>query len=169
MKQEQELKKLYDRIDDIEIAMMTTRRADGHLESRAMATQKRAPGADLWFVAREHTAKLRDLEGDPHINLSYYKDRTREWISVSGLAHLSRDRETIHALYAADWKMWFPDEADPRHGTEDDPRLVLIGVDVHAAVFLEVNKPQPVVLYEMVKGWLTGSDPDIGEIHHVRG
>jgi general stress protein 26 len=165
----QELKKLYEQIDDIEIAMMTTRRADGHLQSRAMATQKRAPGADLWFVAREHTSKLRDLEVDPHVNLSYYKDRTREWISVSGLAHLSRDRETIHALYATDWKMWFPDEGDPRHGTKDDPRLVLIGVDVHAAVFLEVKKPQPIVLYEMVKGWLTGEEPDIGEMHHIRG
>ena len=43
-----------------------------------------------------------------------------------------------------------------------------IGVDVHAAVFLEVNKPQPVVLFEMVKGWLTGAAPDIGEMHHVR-
>jgi general stress protein 26 len=165
----QELEKLYHQIDDIEIAMMTTRRADGHLQSRAMATQKRAPGADLWFVSREHTPKLRDLDADPHVNLSYYKDRTREWISVSGLAHLSRDRETINALYATDWKLWFPDEGDPRHGTEDDPRLVLIGVDVHAAVFLEVNKPQPIVLYEMVKGWLTGAEPAIGEVHHIRG
>jgi len=37
-----ELARLYDHIDDIEIAMMTTRRADGHLRSRAMAPQKRA-------------------------------------------------------------------------------------------------------------------------------
>jgi general stress protein 26 len=55
----------------VEIAMMTTRRADGHLQSRAMATQKRAAGADLWFVTLDNTAKLRDLEADPHINLSY--------------------------------------------------------------------------------------------------
>ena len=34
-----ELEMLYDHIDDIEIAMMTTRRADGHLQSRAMATE----------------------------------------------------------------------------------------------------------------------------------
>ena len=32
------------------------------------------------------TAKLRDLAADPHVNLSYYKDRTREWVSVAGLA-----------------------------------------------------------------------------------
>jgi general stress protein 26 len=160
-----ELDKFYDLVGDIEIAMMTTRRADGHLESRAMATQKRAAGADLWFVTSDGSAKLRDIEGDPHVNLSYYKDRTREWISVSGLAAISRDRQKIHELYAADWSIWFPDEGDPRHGTADDPRLVLIGVDVHAAVFMEVNKPQPVVLYELVKGWLTGAMPDVGKTH----
>jgi hypothetical protein len=32
---------------------------------------------------------------------------------------------------------------------------------------LRVNKPQPVVLFEIVKGWLTGSDPDIGVMHEV--
>jgi general stress protein 26 len=163
-----DLKKLFSHIDEIEIAMMTTRRSDGHLQSRAMATQKRAAGADIWFVTTEGTQKLRDLAADPHVNLSYYKDRTREWISVSGLASLSRDRTKIHELYAPDWKVWFPDEGDPRHGTKDDPRMVLIGVNVHAASFLEVNKPQPVVLFEIVKGWVTGSDPQIGEMHHVR-
>jgi len=162
-----QLEKLYSHINSIEIAMMTTRRPDGHLESRAMATQKHAPGADLWFVTADHTAKLRDLEYDPHINLSYYKDRTREWVSVSGIASVTRDRQKIRELYATDWKAWFPDEGDPRHGTPDDPRLVLIGVDVHAAVFFEVDKPQPVVLYEVVKGWMTGEMPDVGEVHRL--
>jgi general stress protein 26 len=160
---------LYSHIDDIEIAMMTTRRPDGHLESRAMATQKRADGADLWFVTLDDTQKLRDLAADPHVNLAYYKDRTREWISVSGVAAITRDRAKIHELYMPDWRAWFPKEDDPRHGTKDDPRMVLIGVNVHAAVFLEVNKPRPVVLFELVKGWLTGSTPELGELHHVKG
>jgi general stress protein 26 len=164
---ESTLEKLYEQIDDIEIAMMTTRRPDGHLESRAMATQKRAAGADLWFVTKEDTAKLRDIGGDPHVNLAYYKDRTREWVSVSGIATPTRDRAKIHELYASDWKMWFAEEGDPRHGTKDDPRMVLIGVNVHAAVFLEMDKPQPVVLFELVKGFVTGEEPDIGEMHRI--
>lgn len=161
------LSKLYDLVDEIEIAMMTTRRADGHLEARPMAIQKRAAGADLWFVSAEGTAKLRDLEHDPHVNLAFYKDRTREWISVSGLATMSRDRDKIRELYAPDWKIWFTEEGDPRHGTPEDPRMVLIGVKIHGAVFMEVNKPQPVVLYEVAKGWLTGGTPDIGDVHTV--
>lgn len=162
-----ELEQLYEHIDEIEIAMLTTRRPDGHLQSRAMATQKQADGADLWFVTLEGAQKLRDIAADPHVNLSYYKDRTREWVSVSGIASSTQDREKIHELYAPDWKVWFPKEDDPRHGTADDPRMVLIAIEVHAAAFLEVNKPKPVVLYELVKGFLTGSTPELGEMHHI--
>ena len=162
-----ELDKMYEQIEETEIAMMTTRRVDGHLQSRAMATQRRAPGADLWFVTLDGSGKLLDLAADPHVNLTYYKDRTREWVSVSGIAHVTRDRQKIHELYAPDWLAWFPKEGDPRHGTKDDPRMVLIGVDVHAAMFLEVNKPQPVVLFEIAKGWVTGTQPDIGTMHKI--
>lgn len=164
-----DLETLYSEIEDIEIAMMTTRRADGHLESRAMATQKRAAGADLWFVTLEDTAKTRDLEADPHINLSYYKDRTREWVSVSGLATLTDDRAKIAELYEPDWKFWFPDDGDERHGTADDPRLQLIGVEIHEAVFLKLDKPQPAVLFELVKAKVSGDTPELGETRRVTG
>jgi general stress protein 26 len=163
-----ELDRLYSMIADLETAMLTTRRPDGNLVSRAMATQGQAPGADLWFVTAEDSPKLREIAADPHVNLSYFKDRTREWISVSGLAKTSRDRATVEQLWAKDWKAWFPDEGDPRHGTPEDPRMVLIGIDVQSAVFLEVNKPRPVVLFEVVKGLVTGTTPDVGTMHEVR-
>ena len=161
------LTELYRHIEDIEIAMMTTRRADGHLRSRAMATQKHAAGADLWFVTLDDSAKVDDLHSDPHINLTYYKDRTREWVSISGMATLTRDRDKIAELYAPDWAAWFPKGDDPRHGTPEDPRMVLLGVTIHGAEYLEVDKPQPVVLYEVIKGWLTGSTPEVGELKHI--
>ena len=163
-----EMKKFYDLVEDIEICMMTSRSQDGHLRSRPMANQRRAGGADLWFVTTHGSNKLRDLEVDQHVNLSYYRDGSKEWVSVSGIATISRDRQKIQELYAPDWKMWFPDEGDSRHGTAEDPRMVLIGVTVHAAEFLEVDKPKPVVLYELVKGWITGTEPDLGEMHEVK-
>jgi general stress protein 26 len=163
-----ELEKFYELVEDIEVAMMCTRRRDGHLRSRAMANQRRANGADLWFVTTEGSDKLADLAHDSHVNLSYYRNSSREWISVAGLAKISRDREKIQELYAPDWRMWFPGEGDPRHGTAEDPRMVLIGIDIHAAEFLEVDKPKAVVLYELVKGWLTGSEPKVGQMHELK-
>ena len=163
-----ELETFYSLVEDIDTAMMTTRRADGHLRSRAMANQKRADGADLWFVTAAGSAKLSDLAGDPHVNLSYYRDSNREWVSVSGIAVVSHDRQKVRELYEPDWKIWFAEEGDPRHGTPEDPRMVLIAVDIHAAVFLEVNKPKPVILFELAKGWLTGERVEPGETHELR-
>jgi hypothetical protein len=101
----------------------------------------------------------------PHDGESVLQDEPV--VSVSGIATITRDRAKIHELWAPDWQLWFPKEGDERHGTKDDPRMVLIGVDVHAASFLEVNKPQPIVLFELVKGFFTGSAPELGEMHHV--
>jgi general stress protein 26 len=159
--------KLHEMIDEVKIAMLTTRRPDGRLVSRAMATQGHAPGADLWFVTSDETGKVDELEDDPNVNLAYYKDRTREYISVSGTATVSRDRDIIRRLWKPDWKAWFPEDGDSRHGTPDDPRLLLIGVDIESATFFESDKPSAVVLFEMLKGRLTGKQPDVGTMHRV--
>lgn len=161
------LQKLFEMIEEIETAMMTTRREDGHLVSRAMATQERLPGADLWFVSDESSAKIREIEFDPHVNLAYVKDRTNEWVSVSGIATISRDRRKIRQLYSDGWRAWFPEEGDPRHGTPEDPRMVLIGVKIHTGYYLEINRPTPVVLYELVKGMLLKEAPKIGSVKGV--
>ena len=65
-----ELNKVLDILDEIDTAMLTTRRADGHLVSRAMATQARTAGADIWFVTADGSAKLDEIAGDPHVNLT---------------------------------------------------------------------------------------------------
>ena len=166
---DKKLDELYGLIDGIEIAMFTTRRPDGHLVSRPMATQTQAEGSDLWFVTNVESHKLDELEADPHVNLAYYKDRTREWVSVSGTATISQDRRAIHELYRPDWKAWFGDEGGARDGGPDDPRLALILVDVDSASYLKVDKPQPVVLFEVVKGMVTGTPPNVGREEHVSG
>jgi hypothetical protein len=44
---------------------------------------------------------------------------------------------------------------------------VLIAVEIHGASFLEVDKPRPVVLYELAKGFVTGDAAELGEVHRV--
>lgn len=164
---EEKLETFQKLIEDIEVAMFTTRRADGRLVSRPMATQKRASGADLWFVTARDSEKLVEIGSEPQVNLAYYKDRTREWVSVSGKARIVDDRAKIRELYQPDWRAWFGDEGGENDGTPDDPRMVLIAVDIEMAFFLHVNKPQPVVLFEVVKGMITGNPPDVGEVERL--
>ena len=132
-----------------------------------MTTQKRAAGADLWSVVAEGTGKLTDIHAEPHVNLAYYKDRTREWVSVSGLATLSRDRDKMRGLYAPDWSMWFGERgirATARRTTHVSCSSEWTSM---LRRFSEVSSPQPVVLYESVKGFLTGDAPEIGETQRI--
>ncbi|MEW5929872.1 MAG: pyridoxamine 5'-phosphate oxidase family protein [Gemmatimonadota bacterium] len=161
------LEDLYALVDGIEIAMFTTRRPDGHLVSRPMATQQHTEGTDFWFVTDVETHKLDELETDPHVNLAFYKDRTREWVSVSGTARISRDRAKIHELYAPDWRAWFGDEGGERDGGPDDPRIALILVEAHSVVYQKSDRPQPLVLFELVKGIVTGQPPKTGDLRHM--
>ena len=158
---------LYDLIEGIETAMFTTRRANGQLVSRPMATQDRIEGCDLWFVTDAETHKLDELAMDPHVNCAYYNNKTREWVSVSGIAHVSKNRARIRQLYKEDWKAWFGDEGGERDGGPNDPRLALIMVEAESATYMKVNKPRPVVLFEVLKAMVTGSRVDIGDVREV--
>ena len=160
---EKKLDDLYDLIDGMEVCMMTTRRADGHLVTRPMQVQERTSGTDLWFVTDIETHKLDELLGDPHVNLAFYNQKSREWVSVSGTAVVTQDRKLIEGLYKPDWKAWFGKVDEVRDGGPSDPRLALIMVEAHSVSYLKVNKPRPIVLFEVVKGMLTGSTPNIGE------
>jgi general stress protein 26 len=164
---EKKLDDLYELIDGIEVAMFTTRRADGHLVSRPMQTQERTIGLDLWFMTNIETHKLDDLMSDPHVNLAYYKDRSREWVSVAGLATVSTDRELVRELYKPDWKAWLGDEGGDRDGSPNDPRIALILVDAESVTYMKVTKPRPVVLFEVARAVLTGSPPKVGNVRNV--
>jgi hypothetical protein len=71
-------------------------------------------------------------------------------------------------LYRPDWKAWFGGDSK-ESGTPDDPRITLSAVDVESAGYLKVDKPRPVVFYEVGKGMLPGSTPDIGDTQRVSG
>jgi general stress protein 26 len=158
---------LYDLIEDIEICMMTTRRPDGYLVSRPMATQPRAAGADLWFATDVSTGKLDELAQDPHVCLAYYREKTREWVSVSGVARVVRDRDKIDELWRPDWRAWFGAEGGGAQGGPDDPRIALLAVEAHSASYLRVDQPRIVTLFEMLRGVATGKRAELGTVREV--
>lgn len=166
--QHKQIEDLYALIETIETAMFTTRRPDGRLVSRPMATQKRDAIADLWFVTDIESHKLDELEQDPHVNLGYFNTRSREWVSVSGTATMSTDRARIRALYQPDWKAWFGKMDDVRDGGPNDPRFALILVDADSVIYMKREKSKPMVLFEVAKGMVTGSRPDVGETRQLQ-
>jgi general stress protein 26 len=161
---EKKLEQLYGLIDGIEVAMLTSRSRQGTLVSRPMQTQARRSGTDLWFMTSMETGKIDEIVADPEINLGYYKDGTREYVSVSGRAQVTQDRALVHALYKPDWKAWLGDEGGARNGGPDDPRIALIEVTAHSAYYLKVTQPRLVMLFNVAKAIVTGEPPKVGDM-----
>jgi general stress protein 26 len=167
---EKKLDDLYKLIDGIETAMLTTRRADGQLVSRPMQTQRRTSGTDLWFMTNLESEKFEELALDPNVNVSYFRERTGEWVSVSGRAILSRDRDLIDSLYKPEWKNWLLDTPGDakRDGGPHDPRIALILVEADSVVYSKNNRSMPLALFQTVKGMITSEAPKPAPVHELQ-
>ena len=164
---DEKLEDLFKLIESIETGLFTTRRADGRLVSRPMATQLRTEEGHLWFVTDRDTNKLDELENDPQVNVAYYHGRTREWVSISGKARTTTDQAMIDALWAPDWRAWFGEGGGKYSGTAKDPRLVLIEVVPDAVTYMKSDRPMIVTLFELAKGIVTGKAPKFGAMREV--
>ena len=157
------IKEFYALVDDIKLAMLVTQTPDGAIVSRAMQTQKRRPGVDLWFVTSTETEKVAELKAHPEVNVAYVDNGSREWVSVSGVATISQDRALIQQLYQADWKAWFPENGGAMDGSANDPRIVIVDIEANTVTYLKGTDSKPVAMFKVMRAMATGKTPDLGE------
>jgi len=122
------IRKLADLIDGIDIAMLTTTSADGRLVSRPLATQEVEFDGDLWFATSADSHKVAEIRANPRVNVAYASKDRNAYVSVSGRAQVLDDRAKIAQLWSPAMKAFFP-------GGQDDPDLRLIKVSVESAEY----------------------------------
>lgn len=74
--------------------MMSTITKSGLVVARAMAVADRE-SVDLIFHTHAESGKTDELEANPKVGVSFYKDTTGEWVSISGNAEVVTDRATV--------------------------------------------------------------------------
>lgn len=148
-------------IREINIAMLTTVADDGTLRSRPMATQQidLIDGA-LWFFTSSDSPKTDEILHHRKVNVAYASVDKQRYVSVSGLAQVSRDRVKIRELWKPTAKIWFPLGAD-------DPTLILLRVEVTAAEYWDSAGSKMMQLYGLAKSMVTGN-PDNGVGENVK-
>ncbi|THU95373.1 hypothetical protein K435DRAFT_819762 [Dendrothele bispora CBS 962.96] len=111
--------------------MLTTRSSSGHLHSRAMipTSPDSQSQIDLLFFGNNASHKFDEIKHDEHVNVSFCDTNSTSWVSVSGVAKISQDRDLIKKHWHASLSAWFGDLKDGVHkGDENDPRVSLIRV-----------------------------------------
>ena len=155
--------RLNELMSDFETAMLVTRTENGGLRSRPLAVVHNPDDKDrLYFSTAIDSPKVGELQADPRVNVSMQSKR--EFVSVTGVARLVRDRALIDKLWSEAWKVWFPKG-------KDDPSLGILIVEPSEAAYWDASGLEGVsYLFDMARAYVTGTKAgsDEDERHAAR-
>ena len=149
--------KVWELIQDIQIALMVTSGEGGALRGRPMAAMNKDFEGTLWFASRDGAPKLAEIDGDGHVLLAYSEPKSQNYVSVSGTAKVVHDSTKVKELWSEGMRVWFPKGPD-------DPSIALIAVTVVSAEFWDAPSSAWVYAMGYAKARLTGEAPEhVGE------
>ncbi|MEQ8849001.1 pyridoxamine 5'-phosphate oxidase family protein [Botrimarina sp.] len=135
--------------------MLVTREESDSLRGRPMRVAHVDSDADLWFTTKIPSGKTADIRQHEQVAV-VFQDNGR-YLTVSGSASITDDREKIRSLWQESWKVWFP-------GGQDDPELGLLHVEASHGEYWD-NSGARGLAYAIRAGhaYWVGDTPDIPE------
>ena len=143
---------------DQRIAMMTVEEAS-RLVSRPMASIARPEENRIYFVTRLD-AKVGEIGGSAPVNLAYADTHRNTYLSVSGTARTSQDREKLRELWSMWVEAWLPQGPD---GAD----VALITVEPEEAKLWDATSSNLLYAGKVLKAVATQRPPDGGRIEEV--
>ena len=137
------------KIKDVRFGMFTTSESGHALTSRPLTTQQLDNEGNLWFFASDEAAFMFDLPKHPDVNISYSDPERNLYLSISGRAHVLKDRAKARELWTAAARSWFPDGVD-------DPHLTLIRVRIESAEYWDAGSTKMKQLVQIARSAITG-------------
>ena len=157
-----DLQKLRGLVKDIDFCMLTTVDETGHLHSRPMSSNGDIdPDGSLWFFTSASSHKVDEIAKLPKVSVSFADPDNQRYVSISGTAHLVRDRNKIDELWRPEFKMWFPNG-------KDDPDVALLRVSTEQAEYWDSPASTIGYVLNFVSSLVSGKEPDLGENRKVQ-
>jgi general stress protein 26 len=125
MSRQDHIDKIQDVIKDVKFTMMSTVNKKGDVHAWPMTTTETSLGAkEIWFIGDKNSDVVKDIQDNPKVGLSYATQDAKNYVSISGDAELSTDKDKLEELWSA------MDSAFFEHG-KDDEDVQLIKVVPH--------------------------------------
>lgn len=154
--------RLWEMIKDIRFGMLTHRHPEGGLHSHPLTTQNKHLGEKgvLYFFVSRSTELGQRLRTDDNVNVSYADPHKDLYVSITGRAVVSEDRDAKERLFNPMARAWFP-------GGPTDPDLELVEVHITHAEYWDVKESKPTQLFKLAAAAVSGEKPRIGEHREV--
>jgi len=107
-----EIRQIFKNLDNFDHAMLVTER-DGELRSRPMVIGDYTDDGRIRFITRDDSEKVAEIDEYPKVNVALHGDST--FLSVSGNARLTKDRELIDKSWQQTQRPWFSEGRNDPH------------------------------------------------------
>lgn len=149
-----EITKFWDLVENMPNCMMTTQDGD-FLRSRPMLGSAKRDDEEFRFITRMSSHKAQEIGKERDVNLSFVDESGRTYISVSGKATLSQDRELIREIWGLGDQAWF--------NSPNDDDVGLIRVRPVRAEWWDRDTSAAKMAWELLKASVSSVQPDVGE------
>lgn len=147
--------RIWEVIDNVQICMLTTRRASGELGSRPVEARPDRGHDCLYFLTDAHSAKEHEIEADAHLGLVFIDVSAKAYISLTARGSISRDIKKAQQLWEQADSLWW--------SGPEDPNLVVLRADLLTAEIWDGPSFKAVEIYEFLKAKITGAKPNLGQ------
>ena len=149
-----DVERIREMVDNAETCFFCTAVSHGSSgATRPMAVQKVDDKGTLWFLSASDSYKNSELEANPAVRLFFQVSEHAGFLTLTGRARISRDRNKIKELWNPLLKTWFTEG-------EDDPRITVIAVTPSGGYYWDNKHGKAIAGIKMLIGAATGTTLD---------
>ena len=152
MATEHDIDRVWELIEKIGFAMLST--LDGKdIRARPMAAYADRDEHAIYFLTDADSHKDEDIARHPNVGLAFADTGDQKYVSLTGRAVISNDRQKIREIWSTPAKAWWDDP--------DDPAIRVLKITPKDAQYWD--SPGTVVSYvKMLAAAVSDSRPDMG-------
>lgn len=155
MPTKQEHQKLWELIKPIGVGMLSTHHR-AKIHSRPMGLVQDQFNGRLYFFTQDDSLKVAEVTEEQEVGVSFSDPKNQVFVSLSGNARITRNRELMERFWNSMAKAYFPKG-------KDDPHLALMEIDIDNAEFWDADQSRMTQMFKVAKATAQNERPDLGE------
>jgi general stress protein 26 len=150
--------RVWDIIENVGVAMLTTQAAGGLRARPVEARPDRAAGL-IWFVTDLRSGKEHEIEAEHDVGLVFIDAKDKAYLSLTARAQVLHDHGKAAEIWKSTDRIWW--------SGPDDPNVCVLRVKPSTAELWDGPSSKAVAAFEFAKARLTGAKPNLGENRKV--
>ena len=158
MSQQDHIDRIWEIIEKVGVAMLTTRFPAG-LRARPLEARPDRDAGVIWFVTDLRSGKEHEIEAEHDVGLVFIDHKDKAYLSITARAEVRRDNIKAAEIWKATDNIWW--------NGPDDPNVCVLRVRPITAELWDGPANAAVAAFEFAKARLTGDKPNLGENRKV--